>query len=63
MAANGNADIGNGPTLLGPPSLLADGIRPYRDLGFATVIARLPAPHDRETIERINEVDALLANG
>ena len=33
---------------------------PYRDLGFGTVIARLPAPFDRETIDRIGEVGALL---
>jgi len=63
LASNGNADIGSGPMLLGPPSLLADGIRPYRDLGFRTVICRLPAPHDRQTLERIGEVDALLADG
>ena len=31
-------------------------IRPYVDLGFSTVIVRLPAPYDRETIERIGEV-------
>jgi len=63
LESNGKADIGSGPMLLGPPSLLAEGIRPYRDLGFRTVIARLPAPHDRQTLERIGEVDALLANG
>ena len=63
LESNGKADIGSGPMLLGPPSLLADGIRPYRDLGFRTVIARLPAPHDRQTLERIGEVDALLADG
>ena len=31
-------------------------IRPYRDLGFETVIVRMPAPYDDETIERIGEV-------
>ena len=46
--------------LQGPPSLVADAIAPYRELGFSTVIARLPAPHDHETIERIGEVVALL---
>ena len=50
------------PILLGPPATVADGIRPYRDLGFSTVIVRLPAPYDRETIERIGEVDELLAD-
>jgi alkanesulfonate monooxygenase SsuD/methylene tetrahydromethanopterin reductase-like flavin-dependent oxidoreductase (luciferase family) len=48
------------PILLGPPELVADAIAPYRDLGFGTVIVRLPAPYDRETIERIGEVGALL---
>jgi alkanesulfonate monooxygenase SsuD/methylene tetrahydromethanopterin reductase-like flavin-dependent oxidoreductase (luciferase family) len=48
------------PILLGPPELVAEAIAPYRDLGFRTVIVRLPAPHDRETIERIGEVAALL---
>ena len=34
-------------------------IAPYRDLGFGTVIVRLPAPYDGETIERIGEVAGL----
>jgi len=63
LAANGTDNMGDVPVLLGPPSTIADGLRPYRDLGFRTVIARLPAPHDRQTIERIAEVDALLADG
>jgi F420-dependent oxidoreductase-like protein len=51
------------PALLGPPALLADTIRPYRDdLGFETVIARMPAPYDRETIDRIGEVEAALGD-
>ena len=37
-----------------------NAIRPYRDLGFETVIVRMPAPYDAQTIERIGEVDALL---
>jgi alkanesulfonate monooxygenase SsuD/methylene tetrahydromethanopterin reductase-like flavin-dependent oxidoreductase (luciferase family) len=57
---NGSADAGKVPNLLGPPQLVAEQIAPYRDMGFSTVIARLPAPHDRETIERIGEVAALL---
>jgi F420-dependent oxidoreductase-like protein len=59
-ATNGIADMGPGPDLQGPPSLVADAIAPYRDLGFSTVIVRLPAPHDHETLERIGEVNALL---
>jgi alkanesulfonate monooxygenase SsuD/methylene tetrahydromethanopterin reductase-like flavin-dependent oxidoreductase (luciferase family) len=62
LAYNGAEDIGQVPVLLGSPTTVADGLRPYRDLGFSTVIVRLPAPYDRETIERIGEVDALLAN-
>ncbi len=42
---------------------IADEIRPYRDeLGFETVIARLPAPYDRETIDRIGEVNDALGD-
>jgi alkanesulfonate monooxygenase SsuD/methylene tetrahydromethanopterin reductase-like flavin-dependent oxidoreductase (luciferase family) len=63
LAYNGAEDIGDGPILLGPPSTVADGLRPYRDLGFSTVIVRMPAPFDPETIERIGEVDSLLASG
>ena len=60
LAHNGLAAIEGVPTLLGEPESIADRIRPYRDLGFETVVVRLPAPHDRETIERIGEVAALL---
>ena len=35
------------PVLLGPPDAIADALRPYRRLGFETVIVRLPAPYDR----------------
>ena len=59
-AANGISSMGGGPHLAGPPAAVAEAIRPYRDLGFATVIVRMPAPYDRETIERIGEVGALL---
>jgi hypothetical protein len=37
-----------------------DSIRPYRALGFSTVTVRMPAPYDRETIERMPEVAELL---
>jgi alkanesulfonate monooxygenase SsuD/methylene tetrahydromethanopterin reductase-like flavin-dependent oxidoreductase (luciferase family) len=60
-AHNGMPDAADGPTLLGPPELVADAIRPYVDLGFTTIIARLPAPHDAETLARIGEVRAALA--
>jgi F420-dependent oxidoreductase-like protein len=60
LAANNVADMAANPVLLGSPAVVAEAIAPYRDLGFRTVIARLPAPFDRETIERIGEVGALL---
>jgi F420-dependent oxidoreductase-like protein len=63
LRRNGAADAGNVPNLLGPPELVAGQIAPYRDMGFSTVIVRLPAPHDRETIDRIGEVAALLDDG
>jgi alkanesulfonate monooxygenase SsuD/methylene tetrahydromethanopterin reductase-like flavin-dependent oxidoreductase (luciferase family) len=61
LAANDTPDMGNVPVLLGPPAEVADAIRPYRDLGFETVISRMPAPYDRETIERMSDVQARLA--
>jgi alkanesulfonate monooxygenase SsuD/methylene tetrahydromethanopterin reductase-like flavin-dependent oxidoreductase (luciferase family) len=60
MAHNGVADMGDVPHLLGTPDQVADAIRPYRDTGFETVIVRMAAPYDRETIERIGEVAARL---
>ena len=59
---NGMVDAGNVPTLLGPPEHVAAAIRPYVELGFATIIVRLPAPYDAETIARIGEVRAALAD-
>lgn len=56
LAANGSPDMGHGPVLLGPPELVADEIRPYQGLGFRTVIARMPAPYDAETIDRMADV-------
>jgi alkanesulfonate monooxygenase SsuD/methylene tetrahydromethanopterin reductase-like flavin-dependent oxidoreductase (luciferase family) len=63
LAHNGMAHAGVVPHLLGSPAEAADAIRPYIDLGFSTVIVRLPAPYDRETIARIGEVGELLAGG
>ncbi len=45
-----------GPHLAGPPASIVDAIGPFRDLGFGTVIVRLPPPFDRETIERMPDV-------
>ena len=63
MAHNGAQHAGPVPHLLGHPAAVADAIRPFVDLGFSTVIVRLPAPYDRETIERMGEVAELLADG
>jgi alkanesulfonate monooxygenase SsuD/methylene tetrahydromethanopterin reductase-like flavin-dependent oxidoreductase (luciferase family) len=61
LAFNGITDGGGGvPLLLGSPKAIADTLRPYLDLGFSTVIVRMPAPFDRETIDRLPEVLALL---
>ncbi len=48
------------PVLLGAPAEIAASLLPYRRLGFGTVIVRLPAPYDPETLERIGEVRAAL---
>ncbi len=49
-----------GTYLAGPPADIANELRPYIELGFRTFIVRMPAPYDRETIERMPEVGALL---
>ena len=60
LAHNGMESIGTVSTLTGPPEVVAETYRPYLELGFTTVIARMPAPFDRETIDRLPEVLALL---
>ena len=60
FAFNGVENAGAGPHLAGPPELIAEAIAPFRDLGFSTVIVRLPAPFDDETIDRMAEVGVLL---
>jgi alkanesulfonate monooxygenase SsuD/methylene tetrahydromethanopterin reductase-like flavin-dependent oxidoreductase (luciferase family) len=62
IAHNGAPNAGNVPHVLGSPADVAAAIRPYVELGFRTIIVRLPAPHDRETLDRIGEVAALLAD-
>jgi len=62
LAHNGAPNAGNVPHLLGSPDDVAGALRPFVGLGFRTFIVRLPAPHDRETIERIGEVGALLGD-
>jgi alkanesulfonate monooxygenase SsuD/methylene tetrahydromethanopterin reductase-like flavin-dependent oxidoreductase (luciferase family) len=60
MGINGTPDAGYGPVLLGSPEQIADAIHPYGARGFQTVIVRMPAPYDPETIDRMAEVAALL---
>jgi alkanesulfonate monooxygenase SsuD/methylene tetrahydromethanopterin reductase-like flavin-dependent oxidoreductase (luciferase family) len=60
MAFNGVDSMGPLPHLAGSPAEIANGIRPYLALGFETVIVRMPAPYDTQTIERIGEVAAHL---
>jgi alkanesulfonate monooxygenase SsuD/methylene tetrahydromethanopterin reductase-like flavin-dependent oxidoreductase (luciferase family) len=60
FAVNGIENMGPMPHLAGPPSAIAEALAPFRDLGFRTVIVRLPAPFDEETLDRMPEVGALL---
>ena len=61
LAANGIETMEGSTALLGSPAEVADTLRPYVELGFATVIVRMPAPYDRETIDRMARVAELLA--
>ena len=61
LAHNGLNDIGTAFLLTGSPEAIVETLRPYLELGFSTVIVRMPAPYDRETIDRLPEVLALLA--
>jgi alkanesulfonate monooxygenase SsuD/methylene tetrahydromethanopterin reductase-like flavin-dependent oxidoreductase (luciferase family) len=60
QAHNGVTAADFGAYLAGPPNVVADELRRHLDLGFATFIVRMPAPYDRETIERMPEVADLL---
>jgi alkanesulfonate monooxygenase SsuD/methylene tetrahydromethanopterin reductase-like flavin-dependent oxidoreductase (luciferase family) len=57
---NGAEHMGADVVLLGSPAEVADSIRPYRDLGFETVIVRMPGPYDPETIARMPDVQERL---
>jgi alkanesulfonate monooxygenase SsuD/methylene tetrahydromethanopterin reductase-like flavin-dependent oxidoreductase (luciferase family) len=57
---HGADTMGPDPVLLGSPAEVADSIRPYRDLGFETVIVRMPGPYDPETIQRMPDVQERL---
>jgi F420-dependent oxidoreductase-like protein len=59
LAHNGVESMESEP-LLGSPTEVADTLRGYAALGFETVIVRMPAPYDRETIDRMPRVAELL---
>jgi alkanesulfonate monooxygenase SsuD/methylene tetrahydromethanopterin reductase-like flavin-dependent oxidoreductase (luciferase family) len=59
---NGIPEIGGVPNLAGPPEAIARELRPYLDLGFRHIMVRMPAPYDRETIDRLGELRAALAD-
>jgi len=61
LAANGTDEMGDAYSLRGSPIEVADAIRPYQEMGFGTVISRMPAPYDPETIDRMASVGELLA--
>ena len=63
MTRNQTPNAGNLPHLLGSPAEVADELRPFVEMGFRTIIVRLPAPHDRQTIVRMHEVGELLRGG
>jgi alkanesulfonate monooxygenase SsuD/methylene tetrahydromethanopterin reductase-like flavin-dependent oxidoreductase (luciferase family) len=60
LAHNEAPNAGPGPVLACSPAEAADQIRPYQEMGFETVIVRMPAPYDRETIDRMAEVQERL---
>jgi alkanesulfonate monooxygenase SsuD/methylene tetrahydromethanopterin reductase-like flavin-dependent oxidoreductase (luciferase family) len=60
LAHNGMENLGGVPTLTGSPAAIVETLRPYLALGVSTVIVRMPAPFDRETIDRLPEVLELL---
>ena len=52
--------MGGSAPILGAPTEVADALRPFIDLGFETIMARMAAPYDRETIERMARVAELV---
>jgi alkanesulfonate monooxygenase SsuD/methylene tetrahydromethanopterin reductase-like flavin-dependent oxidoreductase (luciferase family) len=57
---NGMPETSGGPILLGSPDRVAEVLRPYVEIGFETIIVRLPTPYDAETIGRMGEVRTAL---
>jgi alkanesulfonate monooxygenase SsuD/methylene tetrahydromethanopterin reductase-like flavin-dependent oxidoreductase (luciferase family) len=62
LAANGSRHvIDEGIDFLGSEEQVAAAWRPYLELGFTHVIVDLPAPFDRETIQRLPRLRELVA--
>ncbi|MFI5291372.1 MAG: LLM class flavin-dependent oxidoreductase [Candidatus Limnocylindrales bacterium] len=61
LAPYGSSVEDDETTWVGPPERIADRWRPFAELGVTLAIADLMAPYDRETIERLPQVRALLA--
>ena len=62
LAHNGVSDEDFGSYFASSPRQIADELRRFLALGFETVIVRMPAPYDRQTIERMREVADLLVD-
>jgi alkanesulfonate monooxygenase SsuD/methylene tetrahydromethanopterin reductase-like flavin-dependent oxidoreductase (luciferase family) len=64
LAANGDDYVPRPDSdLLGPEERVAAMWRPYLELGFTHLIADMPNPYDRETIERLPRLRDLVAAG
>jgi alkanesulfonate monooxygenase SsuD/methylene tetrahydromethanopterin reductase-like flavin-dependent oxidoreductase (luciferase family) len=50
-----------GELVCGPPAAIAEAWRPFVAIGFRHIVVDFPSPYDRETLERLPEVRALLA--
>jgi F420-dependent oxidoreductase-like protein len=57
---DGGAEGMGTPVMLGAPADIAAALLPYRRLGFGTIMVRMPAPYDAETLARIGEVRTAL---
>jgi len=48
----------------GTPEQIAERLAPYVELGFQHILVEMPAPFDRETLERLmTEVKPLIERG
>ena len=62
LARNGEEyEESDGGAMLGPEEAVAEAWRPYFEIGFTHLIADMPGPFDRETLERLSGVRSLVA--